>query len=240
MSLDGGKQVVITARMPKDVKVGKADTLWPYMMLRNGHDGMHALDILPTHIRPVCWNTSTAAINARGAVGSDSYGVTLWHRGNQEERLTQIKAQLALALRQQAEFEATANKLADIEATEEMESWMLATILPVIVQLTTDHKTPRMRAGERDWAPVRAVPAKMFDRAIAGRIKKVEIFKDIRKQEDGSAWGLFNTATGYIDHGRTRQAQGEARFKQLVFGEAANTKARAWTAIQDLTGLLAV
>ncbi len=242
--LDGGKQIFITAQLPKAVQVGKTkagdpDLQFPYLLLRSGHDGFTALDILPTSIRPVCWNTVTMAVNSRGRYGVRSEGITLWHMGDLETKIEHTKRALNLSMNLLDEYGETAQKLEGITATDEMVAEFTSIVIPPIALLPAGRITPMLLPAPDPNRWVKAVLPASFDKAVEKRNEQVEVFKRVYAEEQPSAWGLFNAATGYSDHLRPHMwRKPEAMLKSNVFaGEGVNLKRRAWEGIKELAGV---
>ena len=61
-SLNGGRQVFITMRLPDTMKIGGTDRVDLNIAALNSHDGSSPFRILVTPIRVVCANTQAAAI----------------------------------------------------------------------------------------------------------------------------------------------------------------------------------
>jgi hypothetical protein len=71
------------ARIPKELRVGNTDdTILPYVLLANSHDGSLALRVVPTSVRVVCQNTLNLALGRAG-----STGVAIRHLDSLEDRV---------------------------------------------------------------------------------------------------------------------------------------------------------
>lgn len=234
-ALRDGKEIFGAARIPKDVSIGKGDTQFPYLMIRTGHDGGTALDILPTFIRPVCWNTVTLALRERGRYGSDYTGTTLWHMGDIDEKVKATKTALKLSMAKMTEYEEVTAKLADIAATDEMRTEFERILFPPIALLPAGRKSIALLPAPDPNRWVTAVPADGFLKAQERREKKVEIFNSVFKEETQTAWGLFNAATGYADHQRPNMwRKGEAAMTSKLWGSGAIFKDTAYNGIREL------
>jgi phage/plasmid-like protein (TIGR03299 family) len=65
--LQGGKRVWLLCRLPRELKAGPSDTILPYGLLCNGHDGSLAVHVQPTSVRVVCQNTLSLALSSSTA-----------------------------------------------------------------------------------------------------------------------------------------------------------------------------
>jgi len=79
-AIDGGKRVFITTRIPAQFYVGN-DEYQEYVVLTNGHDGRHALQVYLTDVRVVCQNTLNFSLRTA------QIGVYLRHTANVGTRL---------------------------------------------------------------------------------------------------------------------------------------------------------
>ena len=68
-SIHGGKRIWMLVKLAEDIKVIPGDTIQPYILLTNSHDGSSALRIVLTPIRVVCANTLTVALRAKEGTG---------------------------------------------------------------------------------------------------------------------------------------------------------------------------
>ena len=63
-SLNGGRRVFTTMKLPRTMRVGGVDDIDLYLAASNGHDGTAALRVDVTPVRIVCANTQRAAFRA--------------------------------------------------------------------------------------------------------------------------------------------------------------------------------
>lgn len=62
-SLDGGRKVFITMKLPGNIQVGGVDPVDLYIAAMNSHDGNSATHLMVTPIRVVCQNTLNLAVS---------------------------------------------------------------------------------------------------------------------------------------------------------------------------------
>lgn len=240
-ALRGGKEIFLSALLPNDILIGKGDRQMAYLMLRTGHDGYTALDILPTMVRPVCWNTVTLALRNRRDFGGDYTGTTLWHMGDIESKIAAAKAALNLSIKRIDDYVLTGNKLVEVAATDAMVNAFIALIIPAIGILPAGRISSAILPNPRiQGAFINAVPADMFDRAVIQRDNRVSIFRSVWAEEasktGANAWALFNAATGYADHAKPyNRKSGETAMISKLYNSGANWKQDALESIQALT-----
>lgn len=243
-SLFNGKQMFAAARLPGELRIGKGEKQLPYLMIRTGHDGNTGIDALPTAVRPVCFNTVTLALNERRRHGSDYAGITLMHVGSMADKIAAIKGALKLSITKLDEYELVSAKLAEIPTTPSMVDIFVRLLFPVISLAPEGRETPvlldRPEKAGLETLPFKtlAVPGDEIQKRIQKREEKVDIFKTVLSEEDGSAWGLFNAATGYQDHRKPYlRVKGERAQTGKLWGAGAAFKADALKGIRLLTGV---
>lgn len=79
----------------EEFNVARGDTLYPYILVSNGHDGGTTFRVTPTTIRVVCSNTLHATIPNydRGELGESA--ITIRHTVNVKERIEEARKALA-------------------------------------------------------------------------------------------------------------------------------------------------
>lgn len=255
-SLRGGKQVFMTARLPKEVTIGRlgrrfgraGDVIWQYLMLTSGHDGRTALDITPTNIRPVCMNTVNAALRNR-----DQYGARLTHIAGLINNRDDIRRKLNLALKDHEDYVTIGRKLAEVKADDDTIEEVTSLFLPETIKLDITkavRRSPGMIwnnhpdifnvVGEE---PVRRLVQTVFsdselDKAKTKRAARLDVFGEVRKEEAGSLWGLWNATTGYLDHQTSRKGRSaEARTLAIMSGRPALYKQMVWNHLATKVGV---
>lgn len=79
-SLKGGRIVTMLARIPQDYTI-LGDTLRPYLLFANSHDGTMAATIKPVNMRVECWNKLQIALSEKGV------SATIRHTGNVRDKM---------------------------------------------------------------------------------------------------------------------------------------------------------
>ncbi|GAA0406127.1 hypothetical protein Acor_40890 [Acrocarpospora corrugata] len=104
-SLNGGRRVFITMRMPEPLMVGGFDQIDLYLAAFSRHDGWGAFSTVATPVRVVCANTERAALRNHAAK------FTVRHTGNIAGRIAEAREALKLTWRHGEAFAAEAEKL---------------------------------------------------------------------------------------------------------------------------------
>lgn len=118
-SLFGGRRVFISMKMPESIVVGGTDVTDLYLIALNSHDGTTGFDVCVSAIRPVCYNTVTAAF--RGAKTKVSIRHTATARGRVQDARDAMGMTFKYAERFQAEAEAL---LATPMSTNDFDLWL--------------------------------------------------------------------------------------------------------------------
>lgn len=90
-SLNNGRKVFMTMKLPNQMTIGGVDAIDMYLMAWNTHDGTSSFNLLTTPIRVVCQNTLSMAIS--GAKSS----FALRHTTNVQGKVAEAREALQLA-----------------------------------------------------------------------------------------------------------------------------------------------
>ena len=230
MALQGGKKIVLLARMPSVDTFAEGDYGLRYIMLSAGHDGNTPIDLLPTSIRVVCANTRRMALQQGHKVT-----FSIKHTGKTGEQLNKAKAFISqfdkgfTLYREQAALLAT-RQVSPSQVVEYLEN----------LDKTLSSKTP-------DGKDKSGRGLTMRDNKIAEirqfRLNPANVIPSI----EGSWWGLVNAVTMAIDHGEKFTSRGSAdddgrafqenKFLSLMSGGLSDLKDRAFTLACDMAGV---
>jgi len=173
-SLDDGRTVGLTMRLPSTVTVGGEDPFNSYLMLRTSHDGTGSVHLAVQNVRMACLNQFN--LNLRNAQRS-------WripHSERTGSRLQAAREALEIAFAYDEVFEA------------EMEKLMAKAVTPKAAK-------PRVAAILKSHH-VSDVHAPVMADAI---LANWETSSTIGDDQRGTAYGLLNATTEYFDHVRT-------------------------------------
>ena len=195
-----GRKFWALARTGKSVTLKRSDVVQGYLLLATSCDGTLATTAAPTTIRVVCENTLNIAV--RDAVGA----VKVPHRTSFDAQA--VKRQLGVAVSQWDNF---MYRMKGLSSRQVKSQEAMNYFLKVICQ--ADSTTEGQLANERALKKVQA----LYD----GRGRGAEL-----AAAKGTAWGLLNAVTEYVDHER-RARSTEHRLDSAWFGQGALIKARA-------------
>jgi len=200
--LKEGKKFWALAKTGKESVLKGNDVVKGYLLLATSCDGTLATTATPTTIRVVCNNTLGIALN--GA----SSAIKVPHRTSFDALA--VKKQLGIAVSQWDSFMYRMKTLSErkVKSHEAMNYF-----LKVICQTEGQGDGAQGLSNERALKKVQA----LFDGA--GRGAELAAAK-------GTAWGLLNAVTEFVDHERRARSQ-EYRLDSAWFGQGANLKQRA-------------
>ena len=206
--LKGGRKFWALARTGQSTALKGNDQVNGYLLLATSCDGTLATTATPTTIRVVCNNTLTIAVN--GA----SQAIKVPHSTRFDPQA--VKQQLGIAVSQWDGFMYRMRTLAERKVkTHEAMNYFLR----VMCDAQPGNVEAAGLANERALKRVQA----LYDGK--GKGAGLEAAK-------GTAWGLLNAVTEYVDHER-RARSAEYRVDSAWFGQGAVIKQRALdTALQ--------
>lgn len=210
-SLDDGKRVWALAKVNDGAPVIGHDVVRPYLLAATSYDGTMSTTFKFTAIRVVCNNTITMAAgrSEQGQTEKDKVDgpVVQCVRVPHSDRpdFERIRQDLGIVLTAWDRFLVEARMLADTKVNEEFSVAFLKALLP----------TPKdeQKAVEETRA---------FQRLMA--IVKGEEPSATLPEARGTAWGLLNDVTWYVDHVRGTDAK---RLSSAWFGSGDAMKDQA-------------
>ncbi len=200
--LKGGRKFWALAKTGQSSALKGNDVVQGYLLLATSCDGTLATTATPTTVRVVCNNTLTIAVN--GAVSA----IKVPH--NTKFDAQAVKQQLGIAVSHWDSFLYRMRTLAErkVKSHEAM-----AYFLRVLCEVDPNSSYLTNLTNERALAKVQS----LYDGQ--GRGSELEAAK-------GTAWGLLNAVTEYVDHER-RARSPEYRLDSAWFGQGAVIKQRA-------------
>lgn len=199
--LKDGKKLWALAKTGQETILKGGDRVKGYLLLATSCDGTLATTAQFTSVRVVCHNTLQMALGDRDGV------VRVPHSTQFDPEA--VKRSLGVAGGHWATFQDTIQALAE----RKVNRWDVMRYVTTVL-------------GD----PERPLPKQPHERAMK---KVVDLFaREGRGADlasaDGTAWGLVNAVTEYVDHHRRARSQ-DSRLDSAWFGPGAALKARALT-----------
>ena len=200
--LKEGKKFWALAKTGKETSLKGNDLVKGYILLATSCDGTLATTATPTTVRVVCNNTLTIALNGTSSAVKVPHSTTFDAQA--------VKKQLGIAVSQWDRFAYSMKTLSErkVKSHESMNYF-----LKVMCQ-TDGHSDPA--AGLMNERALKKVQ-ELYD----GKGKGSEL-----ASAHGTAWGLLNAVTEFVDHERKAKNQ-DYRLDSSWFGAGAALKQRA-------------
>lgn len=207
--LKGGRKLWALARTGQSTAIKGNDLVNGYLLLATSCDGTLATTATPTTVRVVCNNTLTLSLN--GATRA----IKVPHSTRFDPQA--VKKQLGIAVSQWDEFMYRMRMLAErkIQWNEAM-GFFMDVLCDTSPHAPMPDELPNKRAMEKVQSLYEG----------KGRGSDLESAR-------GTAWGLLNAVTEYVDHER-RARSVEYRMDTAWFGQGAVIKQRALNAALQL------
>ncbi|WP_042302651.1 DUF932 domain-containing protein [Paraburkholderia kururiensis] len=202
--LKEGRKLWALARTGQSATLKGKDEVNGYLLLATACDGTLATTAQFTSIRVVCNNTLQIAL------GNSTSAVKVPHRSQFDAAA--VKRQLGIAISSWDAFIARTKALAERKVSDSAAETFLRRVL---TYSTTN-------VADREAVTVNERAIKAVSQLYAGRGKGADL-----ASAAGTAWGLLNAVTEYVDHHR-RARSDDHRRDAAWFGSGAMLKDRAW------------
>ncbi|CAM8819516.1 DUF932 domain-containing protein [Burkholderia pseudomallei] len=203
--LKEGRKLWALARTGQIATLKGKDQVNGYLLLATACDGTLATTAQFTSVRVVCNNTLQIAL------GGDNVGaVKVPHRSQFDAQA--VKRQLGIAISSWDGFIARTKALAERKVSDSAAEVFLRRVFIY----------PTANVADRETLAVNERAIKAVGQLYAGRGKGAEL-----ASASGTAWGLLNAVTEYVDHHR-RARSDDHRRDAAWFGAGATIKQRAW------------
>ncbi len=229
-ALGNGEKVWALVKLPGALEPVKGDVVEKFLLWVNGHSGGFAQRMMKTPIRVVCQNTLNAAlselfvttssgkISSKVKEGKEGEAISIRHIGDQSKKLEEGARALGLALKYYDEVGQAFGRMGEVRLSKAAISAVLDKVFPV--------KTEEQREREIGNARIQKSVLELAETGKGTDIVGVR----------GTAWGLYNAITEYVDHNRTTRGEDEtekraARLESQWFGSGAKVKQEAFAEI---------
>ena len=202
--LKEGRKLWALARTGQSGLLKGKDRIGGYLLLATACDGTLATTAQFTSVRVVCNNTLAIAL------GDGTGAVKVPHRSQFDAQA--VKRQLGIAVSSWDAFMVRAKALAERKVTSPAAETFLRRLMTY--PSTTQGNGQALAVNER---AIRAI-GELF----AGRGKGAGL-----PSASGTAWGLLNAVTEYVDHHRRARSEDHRR-DAAWFGQGSTLKQKAW------------
>jgi len=201
-SLNDGRRMFTTMKLPHTMRVGGVDGLDLYLAGTNGHDGTAALRVDVTPVRIVCANTQHAAF--RQSRGHYSFRHTSGAKG----RIEEARQALRLTWQYCETFQAEADRMINETLTNAEFDRIVAELWPMPSNPGTRAKNNRERRH--------------------GELRYLLEAADTQKVIRGTRWAGYQAITEYLDHKAPAKNDLVRANRVLTSGALTDVKAKAF------------
>jgi phage/plasmid-like protein (TIGR03299 family) len=202
--LKDGKKLWALAKTGQSTTLKGKDRVNGYLLLATACDGTLATTAQFTSVRVVCNNTLAIAL------GDGAGAIKVPHRSQFDPQA--VKRQLGIAISSWDGFMVRMKALGECKVKDDAAEAFLRRVLTYSVNSVVD--------GNSTIVNDRAL--KTVQELYTGRGKGSDM-----ASASGTAWGLLNSITEYVDHHR-RARSGDHRLDAAWFGQGATIKQKAW------------
>lgn len=202
--LKEGRKLWALARTGQSATLKGKDEVNGYLLLATACDGTLATTAQHTAVRVVCNNTLQIAL------GNSAGAIKVPHRSQFDAQA--VKRQLGIAVSSWDAFMVRMKALSERKVSDAVAEKFLRRVLT--------YSTPNV--ADREALAVNERAIKAVGQLYAGRGKGADM-----ASASGTAWGLLNAVTEYVDHHR-RARSDDHRRDAAWFGAGATLKQKAW------------
>lgn len=202
--LKEGRKFWALAKTGQNTTLKGRDRVNAYLLLATACDGTLATTAQFTSVRVVCNNTLAIAL------GDGAGAIKVPHRSQFDPQ--SVKRQLGIAVSSWDGFMVRMRALSECKVKEDAVESFFKRVLTYPITSSTDGNTQAIND--------RAIKA--VQELYLGRGKGSEM-----ASASGTAWGLLNSITEYVDHHR-RARSSDHRLDAAWFGQGATIKQKAW------------
>lgn len=209
-SLADGRKIWALAQVGDSFRIKGQDEVAPYVLMATSYDKTMATRIMFTTVRVVCNNTLQFAVQA------DNAGITVPHSTVMDKR--KVMVDLGLMWDDINAMRDSIDVLADVKVDTKTATKIIAKALfDMDISEDSDQEISTRKANI-----IKGVVGLYNGNGIGSNLKAAE----------GTAWGVVNAVTQFVDHSQGRTAS--TRMNNAWFGQGANTKQRVWDAAMAL------
>ncbi|RPD39315.1 DUF932 domain-containing protein [Chitinophaga barathri] len=194
--VDGGRHVYLTAKLPKEIRIGRDDKIDQFLFASTSHDGSKCISLAYTPVRPFCTNM----LNPTNAIH-------LMHTANLPQRLEQAKRILNITRTLTQETEERYNHWAKIRISDpELKQLIQLAMAPNKETLES------LKTDERDEISARFLNTcdQVYTYAKTSQSQLMDTTL-------GTVFGAYNAVTGYFQNVHNYRND-ESKLKSMLYG----------------------
>lgn len=215
-SMDGGRKVFMTMKMPSSILIDGKDRSDMYLFATTSHDGSFSLNVSLTAVRVVCYNTWRMARRA------SDFKHSIRHTANSNKSIVKAREVMSMTFEYAGFLQEQAEKLSEIPVFAHDILTFTETLFPYpkdVVQNMHQLDTQQQRIKNN-------IDTKR------DKVEHLYLYSQGQQGTVGTAWGLFNAVTEYADYysqarAKTSQDKAVRRAERQVLSDADVLKDRA-------------
>jgi len=212
-TLGKGERIFVTAKLPEDFRVN-GEECNKYIILTNSHDGTSSIIAGFTSIRVVCNNTLQAALRKL------ENKVTIEHRGNAKDKLSEAHRVMGIASIYMKEVEDVFQRMANTKISDqELKSYIQSVMKPEYKKVSEEEEEILSTRFKNQVESI-------YDFALSHPTQTTEAAK-------GTIWGAYNSISGYYNYIHNFK-NNEQKFSSQIFGNANNKIVKAFNKSLEL------
>ena len=223
-SLRGGKIIWIMSKLPSHIGWSD-DPIEQWLVLSNSHDGSRQVSVMATPIRVVCMNTLNAGIRRASAF----FEMRHTSRISEMETIIDAREVLGTVTRYFEELDGVLHLLKSYSMTEQEIQRYIYNLFPI---KTKNQPTPDAEVETEEFE---------FGPNVQKYVNKILELMETGKGSDisgvrGSAYGVFNAVTEFVDHWQPVKGKAEKMSNKLFsiwFGNGRSFKQRAFNQLVE-------
>lgn len=218
-SLKNGRNVWLLAQLKKDDFLSNDEPIRNYLFFANSHDGSKSITAMLTNVRVVCWNTLQYALRNK------ENQFKFKHTSNMMLKIDKAKEALGFVNQKIDKIHETYHNLINRDISSNQLTEFIEKMFPLPVVL--NEKTNLTRTENMRKQIVKNFEEDPMQQTTAAK---------------GTAYGLFNAYTQYIDHqvsvhGYDERTKDENRLFSSWLGNNGEKKRNALTSIREIVGV---
>ncbi len=215
-ALGVGEKVFMMARLPDVQEVIPGDVMEQFLLVHTSHDGSSNLEVMFTNVRVVCQNTLSMAIKGQ------KNRIKIRHTSNYEERMKEAERTIIESHKYWDQIQEASRHLAATSVSRVEVGAFMDAMFPM-----------KENAKTKTTENVRE--------------KFIELVEDGRGTDipgvKGSAWGLYNAYTEYLQYDRTVKGlakdatdgqKAAQRWERLALGTGSNDMQKAFDTVMGM------
>ena len=226
-SIDQGRKMFASFRMPEGFSIAGWDDIEQHVYLINSHDGSSGVRVIPANFRLACTNQFAYLDSLLRQAGINPRMLSIRHSSKINERVSQLRSALQVVDHLNETFANSAEQMMKVELDLDgrisyyIDSVGLKTEEKLIDKVENPYGLTTRGQNTLD----RLLELETAETNTTGGI-------------GGTAWGVFNTVTEYLDtqwvYDRKGEKVNEKRVESALLGPGMRMKDRAWQGAIEL------